>query len=228
VLRKAKAAPHTYGTRYVERVAEELGCGARVLYQHLAVAECWSAESLTAELARTNRFGHALSWSHLVALTRAGDAASRAALLENCLERCWSVRELERQIDARLASSADRQDAARSGEGVRAALRESIQTGSRAVSDLRMTSDALAERLADFDALRDDDLLQHAFRTYEELQAHAEAMLGHLRTATGSHVRIRCAPASPPDEDAEEDALAVDEDAPAPARSLLGLRSRVP
>ena len=70
LLRHAKGAPRTYGKHVVEEVAADVGVGARVLYQYIAVAEAWSATSIHRELQKRNRVGQALSWSHFLVLTR--------------------------------------------------------------------------------------------------------------------------------------------------------------
>ena len=192
----------TYGTQAVERVAEELGVGTRLLYQHITVAEHWTEVEIRVQVDKTNRFGQPLSWSHLLALTRIDDANARIALVDDCLGNAWSVHELTQQVEQHVASAMAQQDnrprssdAARAGEAVRAALKEGIHSGGRAVSDVRLFEEALGERLADADEPVDDELLGRALRTFEELQARAESAIARLREArmTASQRRVRVA-----------------------------------
>jgi len=220
VLRAIKRSPHTYGKQSVERVAAELGMSAPVLYRYIAVAENWSAAELAAQMEKTNRFGQPASWSHFVALTKARDRASRLALLYESLANSWSVRELTQRMDRMDPATGHGADAVHAGEPVSAAFKEGVQTGGRAIADLRTFTDALDERLADSSEPVDDALLERVLDTFEELQVRVEAAIARLRGARQSQQRLRCAaPAFEEAEGAEDEADQEDdlEDEPAPS-----------
>ena len=232
-LRKIKGARELYGGLGIDRVATELGVSKRYLYQHISVAEHWEEAVLKAQLEKTNRFGQPLSWSHLLALTAVSDAAARARLAEESLGNAWSVRELAEHIELRLAggemahrsdSSGSRgrsSDAARAGGAVRAALKEGIDSGGRAVSEVRLFEETLGERLADADDPVDAELVARALQTFGELQARAESAITRLRGAsdTASQRRVRVAREIVLPRETEEHAEEA-EDTPAATRAL--------
>jgi len=191
-LRMVKAMPQTYGTESVERVAAELGLSAPMLYRYIAVAESWSAEDLKRQAQRTNRFGQPLTWSHVLALTRAPESA-RPGLIDRCLANAWSVRDLKRRLD-RLAMQ--RSDGARAANAVHVALREGIQNAHRAVTGFRALVETLDDRAAGPEEPMDAELLARAVEELEALHAGAEVALALLRGAGHSRRRLLSAPAS--------------------------------
>jgi hypothetical protein len=203
ILRGVKRAPDTFGSHAIDRIAAELGLRAGALYEYIAVAEAWSRDDVVVELRKTDRFGRPLAWSHFVVLSKISDATRRAALLDECVVAAWSVRELKTRV-AECASGGGRR--ARLGEPVTVALEEALRTTGRAVTELRVIDEALADRLDEPDAAMDTALIARVVASFVELRVHADAVLARLGRSGVSQVRLRVpSRAFPCDESADDE-----------------------
>ena len=192
-----KRAPGTYGEHAIERLAAELGMAPPTLYRYATVADTWSLAEIQAQSTRLGRFGEPLSWSHLVALTKVTKPASRRALVDECLAKAWSVRNLNQAITA-LAGRPRDDEATRAESSVRVALTEGIQNATRAVVELDIFAEALASRLAELEehepnAGAHEALVTRAIEVFQGLHVRAESTLTQLRGARrSSEKRLRC------------------------------------
>jgi hypothetical protein len=209
-------APETYGSGAIELIAMDLGVSPSFLRQHVVVAQCWSVAEMEALAERTTGYGHPLSWSHLVALTAVKGRKVRAAFAAEALANAWSVRELARRIEEHVARGAGETHAV-GKSAIQTALDEGIQTGGRAIADVRTFGEAFLERLSEANEAVDEGLLDRVERTYETLRASVDATLDQIRAARGSKTRIRVeVPGA--GEGEEEDAELADEP-PSPTRA---------
>ena len=103
IVLRIQAAPSTYGTRGVDRMADALACDRATLYRHGQVARCFDRRTVDRLLAASRRCNSRISWSHLVVLATVERPEQRAALLERAIEGL-SVRELERLARSGAAS----------------------------------------------------------------------------------------------------------------------------
>jgi hypothetical protein len=206
-VQRVKCDAVRYGDHAVDRLANELRIGVTTLYRYAMVAENWTPAELGALMARTNRIGEPLSWSHLVTLTRATSAGARREFAERCLVRGWSVRELTQQILGLPSDELEHEIG--EGDPVRVALHDGIQNAGRAAMQVELFLEAFEARLAD--TATDDALVARAIRSFEHLQQKVEASLGRLRQTESSSGRVRVAPRS-------RTATLVEDDADEPMR----------
>lgn len=73
-----------YGDKAVEKVCEVLDvCDASTAYKYITFASYWTAAELTKLLARAEREGVSLQWSHFLSLITVPEKAEREALLKH-------------------------------------------------------------------------------------------------------------------------------------------------
>lgn len=205
VLRDLMRSPRTYGQHCIERVGVELGFAPSTLYRYAAVAECWCSMDILAQSAKTNRFGHPLTWSHFLVLSKVSESTLRQTLLDTCLAEAWSSRELA----LRVAALVERRVTHETSEGldsVREALEDGIESAIRATTGVRVLADSLEAPFADVTGESNGDLLSRAIAAMEELRSRAELILTQLeRTQRGSVSRLRwpsaAAPTRPSDDE---------------------------
>jgi len=99
VVSNIKNDPDKYGTRAVAVVATALGCDASILYDAAVVAATWSREEIKELTEQSDADGgQALTWSHLVELSRVEETAVRDSLVVRVRTENLSVRRLKRTM----------------------------------------------------------------------------------------------------------------------------------
>ena len=98
----------TYGHQTVDSLAELVGCSPSVISKARKFAQvCTASEALKLE--------SKLSWSAIGRLIAIEDAATRKKLISDCVSHDWSLRELEREIRARVGRQRNFGHGGRSG-----------------------------------------------------------------------------------------------------------------
>jgi len=194
ILCELKKLPGKYGDRAIDKVAAEVGVAATTLYRYAAVAEQWTHEDMKADLAKTNRFGQPLTWTHFVALSRVSRVPARRVLFETALANAWSARDLSGEVDAAQATE---RGPARGASPVRAALKEGIQSATRASTDVGIFAEGLSRRLSDLDGDADAELVARAIEVFHELTQRAEETLSQLKAVRDSEKHLRVGATSP-------------------------------
>ena len=96
IVKELKRDRETYGDSAVSVAAVAVGEDLPGLYRFASVAERWSAREVTKLLS-----GKALSWSHLVALSRVESRPARERFLRRAQREGWTLRELTAALAAK-------------------------------------------------------------------------------------------------------------------------------
>jgi hypothetical protein len=94
IVLKVRVGHKRYGARGVEQLATELGLDKATVYRWARVAEVWAPGEFRIVIARRNKAGLAVTWSHLEVLAEVSGRARRETLLEKVLAESLSVRQL--------------------------------------------------------------------------------------------------------------------------------------
>ena len=88
---------HSYGAGGVPGLARECGLAEGTVYRFAQIAAAWSDEEF--EELIVGRTAPALTWSHLLELSRVPSRAQRARLTKEARQRGLSTREIKRRVD---------------------------------------------------------------------------------------------------------------------------------
>jgi hypothetical protein len=129
-----------YGANAIKNIAQVLAIDDGILSQAMNVFRCYAEDEIDVLAGLVRPDGSHLSYSHLAELTRLKEDDSRDQLLEQVIAECWTVQEVEDEVnDRRLVKFPGRQQ-----RGKPRTLEAAIAYGKKSANELEKTLDRLS------------------------------------------------------------------------------------
>ncbi len=100
--------PSKYGKRAIEQLSQLLSMDPSMLYNAKLFAERYTEKQLVELVEARNKFGDALTWSHVVQLIRIPDPNQRNKLQQKAIDECLTYQELLKEIQKRKGGKSSR------------------------------------------------------------------------------------------------------------------------